>query len=142
MKKLQYSFMFLLALGLASCAKDDMGVVEPAKPEVPYMMQGDVVDGWIRIKLSEDAVQPQTGAFTRGEANTGNVDLDRIAQKLGATEVRPVFNVGGKYEARHRKYGLHLWYDVKFDETVPVSRAASEFVDMSDIEVVEPIYRA
>lgn len=142
MKKLQYSFMCLLALGLASCAKDDMGMVEPAKPEVPYMMQGDVVDGWIRIKLSEDAVQPQTGAFTRGEANTGNVDLDRIAQKLGATEVRPVFNVGGKYEARHRKYGLHLWYDVKFDETVPVSRAASEFEDMSDIEVVEPIYRA
>lgn len=142
MKRLQYSFMFLLALGLASCAKDEMGVVDTTKPEVPYIMQGDVVDGWIRIKLSEDAIQPQTGAFTRGEANTGNVDLDRIAQELGATEVRPVFNVGGKYEARHRKYGLHLWYDVKFDETVPVSRAASEFGDMSGIEVVEPIYRA
>lgn len=122
--------------------REELSVAEQTPgPDAEANIGNDVESGWIRIKLSEEASPLRTGAFTRGEANSGNDELDRIAASLGATEVRRVFSDGGKFAERRRRYGMHLWYDVKFDDSVPVSRAASEFSAMEGVEIIEPIYR-
>lgn len=141
MKKSKYLLFMAVALGAISCTKDPaVGGREPQDVPGVDAVDAGVVAGWVRVKLKEDAGQLATGVFTRGEANTGNEELDRIASALGATEVERVFSDGGKFEARHRRHGLHLWYNIRFDESVPVTRAAADLADASFVDIVEPIY--
>ena len=100
-----------------------------------------IVPGWVRIKLTEDAQALRTGVFTRGAVESGNADLDAIAEQLGATEIRRVFSDGGKYAERRRKHGLHLWYDVKLGEEVPVSRAEAGMRTLPGVQYAIPLYR-
>lgn len=141
MKKSKYLLFMAVALGAISCTEDPaVGGLEPQEAPGVDAVDAGVVAGWVRVKLKEDAGQLATGVFTRGEANTGNEELDRIASVLGATEVERVFPDGGKFEARHRRHGLHLWYNIRFDESVPVTRAAADLADASFVDIVEPIY--
>lgn len=101
----------------------------------------NIIPGWVRIKLTDDSEELRTGAFTRGAVSTGNEQLDEIAEMLGATEVRRVFSDGGKYAERRRKYGLHLWYDIKLGEDVPVSRAEAGMRTLPGVRYAIPLYR-
>lgn len=142
MLRANYVIMLLCGFVLFSCVKDPL-MSEKIGDETATILPDteNVVKGWVRIKLQEDAEPMRVGVFTRGEMQSGDPEFDRIAAALGATEVRKVFGDGGKFEARHRKYGLHLWYDVRIDESVPVSRAQSNLSDLSLIEISQPIYK-
>ena len=128
---------------LISCAKESFTVgVEPEDGDRIYADGDEVIRGWIRIKLSEEGPEAlRTGQFTRGEAATGDGDIDEVAAALGATEVRRVFRDGGRFAERRRRYGLHLWYDIRFDEEIPVSRAGAEFAALPGVAYAEPVYR-
>ena len=54
----------------------------------------------------------------------------------GATMKR-TFAHGGRYEGRMRKAGLHLWYDVEFDESQPLTKTGESLLDVDGIELVE-----
>lgn len=137
-------FYVLLALSaclLCACTKENIPAGTEHNEKQTAFGAG-VVNGWVRIKLAgDDAAALQTGTFTRGAVSTGNPQLDAVADALGVTEVKRVFGDGGRFEARHRRYGLHLWYDLKFDESVPVSRAADNFADLEGVEYVEPVMK-
>ncbi len=131
--------MFVLAGAMFACANDpsaDAGVMVPEAVE----NSTGIVAGWVRIRLSDDSAPLRESVFTRGEAETGNEAVDLAAAKLGATEVRRVFPDGGKFEPRHRRYGLHLWYDLRIDGDVPVTRAVADIAGLPGIEHVEPIH--
>lgn len=141
MKKNLLVMMAFAALATA-CTQDPVGNTVPAI-DSPDAFQPDdpgVVSGWVRVKLAEDAQALPVGEFTRGAAATGNPALDAIAEELGATEIRRVYAEGGKFAERRRKYGLHLWYDIKFDENIPVSRAQADMASVDGIAVVEPLH--
>ncbi len=141
MKNLKYLLALACVLAVVSCTKDPVETGGASVGDVGFSDDEGVIKGWIRIKLQDDSQPLQEGEFTRGAVESGNEELDRIAAMLGAEEVRRVFPYAGKFEERHRRYGLHLWYDVRFDEEVPVSRASSEFAKMSGIDIIEPIYK-
>lgn len=125
----------------ASCTREP--VVEGSIPDRGGNADADnasIAKGWVRIRLSPQASPLRVGSFTRGEAESGNPALDKIAASLGATEISEVFPLDPRFAERHRKYGLHLWYDVRFDEEVPVSRAQTQFADIPGVDYVQPIY--
>ncbi len=126
-----------------SCVREpatDSGICPGREPEA-VADDGSVISGWIRIKLQEDAAPLKVGVFTRGEADSGNPELDRAAAALGATEIRRSFSDGGRFAERRRRYGFHLWYDIRFDEDVPVSRAQDGISSLPGVAHVQPIYR-
>ena len=141
--KYRYWLAGLCAGLLISCAKESFTVgVEPEDGDRIYADGDEVIRGWIRIKLSEEGPEAlRTGQFTRGEAATGDGDIDEVAAALGATEVRRVFRDGGRFAERRRRYGLHLWYDIRFDEEIPVSRAGAEVAALPGVAYAEPVYR-
>lgn len=131
------------ALGVVSCTKDiTVAETDVAGTVQPNMdMDSNALKGWIRVKISEQRPLPlRAGSFTRGESASGDHALDSLAAELGATEIRRVFSDGGKFAERRRRYGLHLWYDVRFDESVPVSRAYAGFSSLEGVQFAEPIY--
>ncbi len=138
-------FLYALAIAglFASCTREPaVGYVDPGNKNDEAKYEGIAAPGWIRIKLQEDAAELRVGEFTRGAAETGNPELDKIAASLGATEVRRVFTEDPRYPKRFRKHGLHLWYDIKFDESVSLSRAETEFGKLDGVEHVLPLYYA
>lgn len=118
------NLLFLAAAALcASCARDAVvSDVPPKGEDVGGYDNNVIVPGWVRIRLDDEAAPLRTGVFTRGEADSGNPLLDELAAGLGATEIREVFPTDPRFEERHRKYGLHLWFDIRLGDEVPVSR--------------------
>lgn len=136
------SIVWLLTLvGLCSaCVREESAAPQPVRNDTG-VYGGEIVPGWVRLRLCDDAQPLRVGVFTRGAVATGNERIDRLAAELGATEVRCVFPTDPRFEKRHRRYGLHLWYDVKIDETVAVTRAAERFAGLEGVDYVGPIYR-
>ena len=134
--------MPLLAGIVFSCVREPEAPLSDGQiPQETYAPDDEgVLKGWVRIKLRDDAQALRVGTFTRGAMESGDPELDRIAAALGATEVRRVFHEGGRFAERRRKFGLHLWYDVKFDDTLPVSRAQAELGSLSAVAHVQPVY--
>ena len=134
--------MPLLAGIVFSCVREPEAPLSDGQiPQETYAPDDEgVLKGWVRIKLRDDAQALRVGTFTRGAMESGDPELDRIAASLGATEVRRVFHEGGRFAERRRKFGLHLWYDVKFDNTLPVSRAQAELGSLSAVAHVQPVY--
>ncbi len=124
---------------LGSCAHEKIATDSPER-ETAYVDADGIVPGWVRIKLTDDAAPLRAGTFTRGGFESGNGPIDEVAARLGATEVRPVFPEDPRFEKRHRRYGLHLWYDIRIADDVAVTRAAADMANVPGVAHVEPIY--
>ncbi|MEQ8924275.1 MAG: S8 family serine peptidase [Fulvivirga sp.] len=101
-----------------------------------------------RIKLKPDYAERLEQNLNKrtsdlAKAQTGISSLDALNSKNNISKLRPVFSKGGKYEARRRKFGLHLWYEVhiapagsnNFDNVI------SEYKKEISITNVEPVYK-
>ncbi len=142
--RLKWLIPVLSAGALCGCVKEEpfQPLSEEEKPTAVVEDGNDIVSGWVRLKFIEGAAKLPVGAFTRGAMNSGDPVLDSLAEALGATEVRRVFHEGGKFAERRRRFGLHLWYDVHFDERVPYTRAADGFSALPGVAHVQPVYKA
>ena len=91
----------------------------------------DHVEGVIRIKISEDlAAQLEESSIsttTNGEVVTGVQSLDAINKQFSVNRLTRVFPHAGKHEGRHRKHGLHLWYEVRMNKNVSVTSALRSY---------------
>ncbi len=86
------------------------------------------VPGHIRIKFNgEPAAEKAAGAVDSSFS--------------GDCRVVRTFPDGGPFEARHREAGLHLWYDVFFDESLPLTRAATDLGAIDGVEIVEYVQK-
>ncbi len=110
---------------LASCTAEKFEPAqEPGTGVYKNLPPASAVPGRIRVKLHSE--QAATKA-------AGGLDLP----SLGAYRMVHTFTVGGKFEQRHREAGLHLWYDIIFDESLPLTRAAGDLGNTEGVDVVE-----
>ena len=108
---------FLLAL---ACSQEtDVSVPDAASVKVP----SGSVPGQIRVKLKHEPSQTKSG----------ELDLSQ----LGSYTMVRTFPPAGKWEQRHREAGLHLWYDITFDASVPMTKAGEAVSRLEDVEIVE-----
>lgn len=115
------------ALLLASCSQERLdlrgdigsGVYENVAP-------AGAAQGHIRVKFTSEPSMTKSGA-------AADVDLSA----LGEYRMERTFPEAGRFEARHREYGLHLWYDIFFDESKPLTRAANDIAAVDGVDIVE-----
>ena len=142
MTRIFYGILSVVVMFAMSCVRVDDEIMSVTDDDVDMVSADDyAVKGWVRIKLNDDADELRVGAFTRGSVDTGDPELDEVAEMLGATEVRRVFGTDERFTARHRRYGLHLWYDMKIDKSISVTRAGEELAGVPGIAHVQPIYK-
>ncbi len=114
---------------LTSCSGEKFETV-PATGTGVYrdLPPESAVPGHIRVKFNgEPAATKAAGA----------VDLSSI----GDCRIVRTFPDGGPFEKRHREAGLHLWYDVFFDESLPLTRAALDLGSIDGVEIVEYVQK-
>ena len=70
-------------------------------------------------------------------------ELRDVNADIGLKRMKRMFAPAGEFEERTRQEGLHLWYLLEFDESVPVSRAKEILESRPWVDVVEcdPIRR-
>lgn len=110
---------------LAACAREPLsGPVTPSDAPAAAVPAGSV-PGHIRVK------------FTHEPSGTKADGLD--LSSLGEYTMTRTFPPAGKWEARHRAAGLHLWYDITFDASLPLTKAGQVLGALSGVEEVEYI---
>ena len=110
---------------LAACAREPLsGPVTPSDAPAAAVPAGSV-PGHIRVK------------FTHEPSGTKADGLD--LSSLGEYTMTRTFPSAGKWEARHRAAGLHLWYDITFDASLPLTKAGQVLGALSGVEEVEYI---
>lgn len=145
--RLSGKLLLFVVLSAALCCSCGRKLLAPlgTPPVVPVEgLSGDnedVVAGWIRVKLRWGVALPNVGLFCRGAVDSGSASIDRLALRLGTTEIRRVFAEGGKFAERRREYGMELWYDLNLSEEITVAEAIEEASLIAEIEVVQPIYK-
>lgn len=112
--------LFLAIAFLVSCQQD---IVSPSDMNDEAMESGNYIPGKAVVKVSESLAQ-------RLEAEGGDV-------LMAGSAVQRTFSHGGKYEERMRKMGLHLWFNVEFDESAPLTKAGEDLRNIEGVEHVE-----
>lgn len=100
---------------LAGC--DKAVVIEKENVQLPEEQVAEPVPGIMMVKMDSELKELQHGPYT----------------------FKPAFKVGGKFEKRHREAGLHLWYQVRFDSEIPLTKASADLSTLDDVKVVERV---
>lgn len=139
-------FLILLsAISMFGCEKND-AITEPVTPSPKgtstfQFSENEVVKGFMRIKLKVEPTNKIAVRSVDGKTTTGIQALDNLASALHITHIERTFPPAGKFEERTRKEGLHLWYNIRYDETVPTSRAVTNIADLEGIDIATPILK-
>ena len=143
--KYLYHYLFLTTslILLGNCTKDTLpGTDTTTPPSLETDTGAEAFEGWIRVKFKSGNDEIAPVVTKSGALSTGLASVDNAALALGARQMKRVFPPAGRFEERTRKEGLHLWYDLYFDESIPVSKAVSDFRQLPEVAVAEPIYKA
>ena len=104
---------------LFSCTREKALPIAEAGPEEPREEARNCMPGMVRIlsghELSQEEISGLAPHYT----------------------IMRTFPPAGKFEERHRQAGLHLWYDISFDPSEPLTRASADLSDLLDIRETE-----
>ena len=126
----------LIMLALVSCSGSKDIILED---------DGLYAPGKILVKVTPefaDALESHTDYAGRVEVSSVN-KLRKADIRLNIKRMKRVFAPAGEFEQRSRREGLHLWYQIDFDQTYPTSFAKSFLERYPGITLVEcdPIRR-
>ena len=110
------------SLILGSCSVDEDSMRRPLPEPTQMRGPGKVSPEYLIIKLKNETSEPAA--------------LASELPDLMIDDVRRLYPGPAKYEARKRALGLHLWYVVHFDSSVPVTRAATDIASADNIESI------
>ena len=112
--------IILLASALfASCQQSEV-----YSPDTSIDITENYIPGKACIKVSTEL----------GQRFENGADIEGF---MPNATVRRTFAHGGIYEERMRKAGLHLWYDVEFDETMSLTKAGESLRLIDGVDLVE-----
>ena len=123
--------LILLIFGITN------GLLAQATPEV--------MPGVIRVKFTRETaakfqnVQLPTAA--NYVAETGVSQIDNLNSSLNISNFRRVFPFSVQHEEKHRKYGLHLWYEINFDQTVSPNSMVDNYEEIEGVSLAKPVYK-
>src|SRR5690606_39414041 len=106
--------------------------------------EAEITPGILRIKLDDKISQHLDKATITndgGVAQTGISRLDQLNRLYKAKSFKRVFPHAGKYEAKHRKHNLHLWYELKVESPEKLTKIISAYAGLAEVNIAEPIYQ-
>lgn len=150
-----FSFLLIFTISV-SCSEDINETVKPnygsLNSEKTSTVPDEYEDGWIRVKFRQLSSDNAIAEISGDNIETGILELDDLAAKIGATKIERVFAEGGRYKERRRAAGLHLWYDFYVgeddsesddSEKKSITRIIAKTAEPDYVEIVEliPIFR-
>lgn len=138
---LPLAFCLLSAAVFFSCSKSEQvlpdkgGTGNSGGLETQTPVTQDEIDravyipGSVIVKFTPDIAD----AVEKGH----DAPLETVAEELGLKHIERLFPDAGEFEARSRKRGLHQYYVVEFEPSVPLSRAQTLLESLDCVEAFE-----
>jgi|GEM_PF-1262444 len=131
----QLSFLLVLALVLTALSTTFVLAQRASQFE----------QGILRIKVSgtlADELDRASLKRTSGDVVlTGIQSIDNVNQRYKARAFRRVFPSAGRFEAKHRRYGLHQWFEIEVDQGISIPDVLSAYKAVERVELSEPVYK-
>jgi subtilisin family serine protease len=106
--------------------------------------KGEIAPGVLHVKVTEQfAAHLERNPRKKNAENvllTGNQSVDAVHKRFKVHGMTRVFRPAGKYEIKHQKHGLHLWYTIQLDSSESVDAAVSAYKQLSSVSISEPVY--
>ncbi|MFI3324471.1 MAG: S8 family serine peptidase [Rikenellaceae bacterium] len=107
-----------------------------------YIDRSDAIAGKLAVLVSEELGEALENMVAT-KASVNEVLTNETLVAAGITNIERMFPYAGKFEARTRRAGLHLWYNVTFDSSaMSNTRAANGFFELDGVQKVEAKARA
>ena len=140
MDRRYFAIFFSALLLLNGCQKEKLSLTNPVEAQFPY---ADCEEGELLVKFDSqvsDAIEKlaeegKINILTR--ASNLPVTADELLSVLGPFSLERVFPVDGANEARTREAGLHLWYIVRFDDSIDLPSAMQRLSSLGDVSKVQ-----
>lgn len=130
-----------MLFSLLACSKQEAGEQAPSEQKSAEVSSA-LVPGRAEIKVSEDLAQLfESAAGQDGTFQTKSSSVNSYLASLGVKSVRRLFPDDGAFDERKHREGLHLWYEVEYDETLPQTKAASSLSELPGVEISESVRR-
>lgn len=127
MKKRQTAIVLAAVLLFSAGCTMDEDFTRRVQPDISEMRgPGQVEPGRLIVKMKSEPEDPMA--------------LAAAFPDLKINSVERLYKGPEKFEARKREMGLHLWYAVEFDTSVPVTRAAADIKASDEMELVSYVY--
>ncbi|WP_170178426.1 S8 family serine peptidase [Flammeovirga pectinis] len=105
----------------------------------------DIVPQVIRVKLKTNVESSflalKQSRMSDGTLQMGEILLDEICADFHVLQVNRVFPYSPKLEERHRKYGLHLWYEFVYSGNQDPSEVANAFKSYDGFEITKCVHQ-
>ena len=140
---MKYHFLFFVLAVSATVSCSQTAIEESPAPEgTAQTGTEEAFTSEIEIKLSEELAEEVGEDLTGGCLQTKSAKFNDMVERLGIKSVSKIFTEDERYAERQHRAGLHLWYRITVDPSAaPVTRAASEMLDMPGILEAYPVRR-
>ncbi len=138
MNRTKLFFIALAGMMAVACATDPVDEPKGAAEEAVIAKKfvntsANAIEGELIICVDEATAEQLESAEVT--TRSGVTSLDAFAAEVGATAIKPVFNLKVNAE-RKRELGMHLWYTVSFPAEENLDAAAQR---LAKCEVVERV---
>ncbi len=72
---------------------------------------------------------------------SGLKKVNQLNKKFLVNKMERVFRPAGKFEDLHEQYGLHLWYEIEYEEDEDIADVIEAFADIDYVQVSTPLYK-
>ena len=144
MKRFLYIATLLVLLSACTADVEDRDVIVGGENQHDKIVNGSngCVHGTILVRFDASAESRLAKCATRsGATRTGVVGVDSILDELNGYAVEPLFIVTEKNKDKVYADGLHLWYELRFDEECNMDKVATRFADIAEVATVQFVHK-
>lgn len=142
----------LLLVCAVLCLGSNVRISAQSTSSATQSAESNFVEGVVRVKLQREIADRMVAAklplsvkgTNRKYVQTGVTPLDRVNQKVKAVSMTRVFPYAGKNEAKHKAFGLDLWYDVHYEASgMKLAQARNLFRSAEGVSYAQriPLYK-
>lgn len=125
-----------------SCAKEMAVATSDPETESTLSAVPGIIPGEIIVEFTEEFTLQIEKELAEGNfLATKAGGAGNVFSAIGATSVERLYDDGGEWEERHRAFGLHRWYRIRYDESLPATKAGESLTGIQGVVYVEPVRR-
>src|SRR5690554_6525127 len=135
MRIIYWTFALVLFI---SCTNEEILQTEKTPfDETEVVVDQEYVQGFVRIMVTGELSDKMEATAVAGQSRTRAMEADDAIARVKVRAMKRTFPHAGRFEARSRKAGLHLWYDVEFDSEVSLEEAHANLQGIHGVRNVE-----
>lgn len=141
MNSIKRLLLVCISIILFSCEEKECLLPELQQMDIRKYNMEIFPKGYFRIQINDELCRViELNTQKNGDVKMVEISaLSEIKDAIKIKSMKRTFPNAGKFEKRTRESGLHLWYDVYFDEDIDLYEAGSRFLKVDGVDYIDYI---